>query len=430
MRRIVSPVRKLELVYVRILETSYFAQTGAAARALHAAQEAVRTGAEARLTATTRWQITMLVAYCHALNGALAQAAAWSLRAIDAAYGPEKASARQEADFLATYIDLMEGRTREAADLLAVLLRGQRERQERFPMLLRLVPHIPRTVLGLALRQGIEVDHVRRMVVEHGFAPPDRTAPNWPWPIAVRSFGGQELSFHGEVLKTAGKAQKRPLMLLRALLTAGGAGKAQATLATQLWPEVDDPKASLNITLHRLRKLLGDEKSVAVASGQLILDGARVWTDVRAFAELCAQAETAATPEAGTAALKDLADALLALYRGPFCADHEEAWLMAPREGYRRRFLGLVGRLGDLLEQRHEWSAAHHLYTRALESEPLGEGSWRGLMRCAHAQHDTVAAFSVYRRCRDMLSIVLGRAPSPETQALAAALGLNERQAA
>lgn len=423
MRRMVSPARKLEQVYVRILEAACFAQTGAVARALQAAQEAVQTGAEAKLTATTRWQITMLLAYCQALTGNLQEARAGSVRAIDAAYGPEKASAREEADFLAAYIDLVDGRPDDAARLLQELLRGQRERGACFPMLLRVVPQVAEALLPLALREGIEVEHVRSTILAHAFSPPDRLAPDWPWPLAVRAFGAMELSFHGEMLKSGGKAQKRPLLLLKALLAAGGSGKSQATLAAQLWPEVDDPKASLNVTLHRLRKLLGDEKAIAVVSGNVLLDDSRVWTDVRAFADLCEQAHTLVSGDADAAALKRTSEALMALYRGPFCADDEEPWLMAAREGCRRRFVATVGRLGEALESRQEWAAARALYTRALDAEPLAEAGHRGLMRCAHAQNDQAAVFSAYRRCREILSVVLGRTPSPETEALVVELG-------
>ena len=117
-----------------------------------------------------------------------------------------------------------------------------------------------------------------------------------------------------------------------------------------------------------------------------------------------------------------LPEDVLALCRGPFCADDEEPWLLAPRDGHRRRFLGAVRRLGDLLEERQAWSAPHDLYTRAQDAEPLAEASYRGLMRCAHAQHDPTAAFSVYRRCRHILSVVLVRPPSSETEAPAVAL--------
>ncbi|MCZ8254283.1 MAG: bacterial transcriptional activator domain-containing protein, partial [Polaromonas sp.] len=67
---------------------------------------------------------------------------------------------------------------------------------------------------------------------------------------------------------------------------------------------------------------------------------------------------------------------------------------------------------------------ARDLYLRALSTEPLSEVIYRSLMRCAHAQNDPSAAFSAYRRCRDTLSILLGRKPSEETDKLAISLGL------
>lgn len=430
MRRMMSPARRLELVYVRILETCYFAQTGAVANALQSAEDAVRTGAEASLAAApTRWQSVMLLAYCHAQTGGFEQAKACSLQAVALAYGPEQAAAAEEARFIAAYVDHIHGRTPQALDSLRGLLRGHREREASFPLLMRLIPGVAQTLLSLALREGIEVEHVRRQIVERVFAAPDDITPDWPRPIAVRALGRMELSFDGEPARPSRKAQKRPLELLKALLAAGEGGKAQSPLAERLWPDVDDPKASLNVTVHRLRKLLGDEKALRVVGGNLVLDESRIWTDLRALADLCGQVEALpADTEPGVASR--LALALLDLYRGPFCGDDEEAWLLPAREAWRRRFLAAVVRLGALLEQAGDWAAAARLYARALEAEPLAETSHRGLMRCAHAQQDPAAAFSAYRRCRDILSIVLGRAPSAETEALAVGLGLKEPPAA
>jgi LuxR family transcriptional regulator, maltose regulon positive regulatory protein len=429
MRGMMSPARKLELVYVRILETSYFAQTGAVANALQTAEDAVQAGAEASLaSAPPRWQSVMLLAYCHAQTGGLEQAKDWSRQAVAVAFGPEQAAAAAEAKFIAAYVDHVHGRTPQALDSLRRLLRTQREREASFPLLMRLIPGVAQTLLSLALREGIEVDYVRRKIVERVFAAPDDITPDWPRPIAVRALGRMELSFDGEPARSSGKAQKRPLELLKALLAAGEQGKAQATLAKQPWPEVDDPKASLNVTVHRLRKLLGDEKALRVVGGNVVLDEDRIWSDVRALGQLCEQVDAlSADAEPGVA--RRLALTLLDLYRGPFCGDDEEAWLLPAREAWRRRFLAAVVRLGTLLEQASDWAAAGRLYARALEAEPLAETSHRGLMRCAHAQQDPAAAFSAYRRCRDILSIVLGRAPSAETEALAVGLGLKERPA-
>jgi len=80
--------------------------------------------------------------------------------------------------------------------------------------------------------------------------------------------------------------------------------------------------------------------------------------------------------------------------------------------------------LGTQLEQQAQWDQARDLYLRALSIEPLSEVVYRALMRCAHAQNDPSAAFSVYRRCRETLSILLGKKPSEETERLAVSLGL------
>jgi DNA-binding SARP family transcriptional activator len=73
---------------------------------------------------------------------------------------------------------------------------------------------------------------------------------------------------------------------------------------------------------------------------------------------------------------------------------------------------------GDVLEHRREWSRARSLYQRALEVDNLAEAIYRRLMVCLREEGDPSGALSAYRRCRELLSIVLGRAPSAETEAV------------
>ena len=47
----------------------------------------------------------------------------------------------------------------------------------------------------------------------------------------------------------------------------------------------------------------------------------------------------------------------------------------------------------------------------------------RRLMVCYRELGEPAEALNVYRRCREMLSIVLGVKPSPETEAIRATLG-------
>lgn len=57
-------------------------------------------------------------------------------------------------------------------------------------------------------------------------------------------------------------------------------------------------------------------------------------------------------------------------------------------------------------------------YRRGLEADNLAELLYRGLMRSLAATGDQAEALNAYRRCRELLSIVLGLKPSPETERL------------
>jgi DNA-binding SARP family transcriptional activator len=124
--------------------------------------------------------------------------------------------------------------------------------------------------------------------------------------------------------------------------------------------------------------------------------------------------------------LNHLAVTLLSLYRGPYSDGNDEAWLLSGRNRWRNRFLEGATALGLQLEKCNALAMANTLYLRALEVEPLAETMYRNLMRCAHAQNDPSAAFSAYRRCRETLSVILGKRPSPETEKLAMSIGLIE----
>ena len=56
--------------------------------------------------------------------------------------------------------------------------------------------------------------------------------------------------------------------------------------------------------------------------------------------------------------------------------------------------------------------------TKGIEQDTLAEDFYRGLMRCHLALGAPANALRVYRRCRELLSIVLAVAPTAETEAL------------
>ena len=95
---------------------------------------------------------------------------------------------------------------------------------------------------------------------------------------------------------------------------------------------------------------------------------------------------------------------------------------MAARDRLRAKFVRAVTSLGARLEERKAWDQAAALYARALELDNLAEALYRRLMIAYRELGETAEAIQVYRRCRDMLSIVLGLSPSAETEAIRATL--------
>ncbi len=114
-----------------------------------------------------------------------------------------------------------------------------------------------------------------------------------------------------------------------------------------------------------------------------------------------------------------LARALLDAYPGHFLAAEEDArWAIDLRDRLRSKLARTVLGLGERLQATGRWSEAVGLYERALELDNLAEGLYRGLMICHRELGQPAAALQAYRRCRELLSVVLGLAPSAETEAV------------
>jgi adenylate cyclase len=247
-----------------------------------------------------------------------------------------------------------------------------------------------------------------------------------PAPLAIYTLGQFALLRDGQPITFSRKVQKRPLDLLKVLVAHGGVRADIAPLIEALWPDAegDAAKVSFDSNLHRLRKLLDVEDVLRLSEGRLSLDDKRCWSDVWAFDDLIDRIERAThAPTPDNATLGELARELLRLYTGHFLEqESQEPWAAAARDRLKAKFLRTVGTLGAGLEQCAEWHGAATLYSRALELDNLAEALYRRLMICYRELGEVAEALQVYRRCRDMLSIVLGAAPSAETEAVRATL--------
>ena len=275
-------------------------------------------------------------------------------------------------------------------------------------------------IVELALAHGIEVEHARRIIGKLGLRPRSPEIESWPWPIRIRALGAFDVRCKGTETDmetaTGKKKPKKPFELLQYLIAHGGASVPVAAATDALWPDAegDAGKRSFDVTLYRLRNLLGADEAIRLEGGKLSLNDAMCWIDCFAFERLAAGLEGATGERCD-----ELARRSLELYRGHFLANEEaHAWASAYREQLRARLRGVVERAGDRLESSARPADAEQLYRRALQLDPVAEPIYRRLIRSLARRGETAAAIEAYRRCREMLSIVLNVQPAPETERL------------
>ena len=416
----VDPARKLETALLRWFEGCIAALRGDFTAAEGATRTAVRLSLETgSVPATFLCHSGLLLALDATGQRAEAEEVLERMRGLVA--GVRGGFLRYQTALWEAHILLGRGDEGFRAPLAEALALGRREGY--FSQSLWWPPMMSR-LCGAALEAGIETDYVRELVARRRLAPPeDGTREHWPWPLRIRTLGRFEVARDGAALEVHGKAQKKPLELLKALVALGSEGVESSRLAALLWPDADGDaaKASFDTTLYRLRKLLALDTALVLAEGKLSVDRRQCWVDVWTFERVVREAE-------GTRAAAD------APADDPVGPSGERSSTRIPdTSSPRRRMPG--GRstcaIGCARSSRGPCSGsasgcrrpgggseAVALYERTLELDNLAEALYRGVMICHRELGQPAAALQAYRRCRELLSVVLGLAPSAETEAV------------
>ena len=281
-----------------------------------------------------------------------------------------------------------------------------------------------------ALEEGIETEYVQRFIRHRHLVPdkPPIKIETWPWSVKIRTLGGFELFVDDQRVTFPGKAQKKPIELLKALLSQGGRDVSEAQLTETLWPdsEGDAAHSAFTTTLSRLRQLLGYERAVLIEDGKASLDPRFCWVDLWAFEKLAQDVEQTLLSAPGKDKRRNQATAVLAmlekvtaLYRGGYLPnDANQAWTISMRERLRNKFLKLVTHVGDLSEQAGQWERAITSYQWAMETDSLNEELFQRLMTCQMKLDRFDEAITTYRLCKHTLLTVFGLTPSEKTEAL------------
>ncbi|MCA0239423.1 MAG: hypothetical protein LCI02_01075 [Proteobacteria bacterium] len=239
-----------------------------------------------------------------------------------------------------------------------------------WPRFLGYFPDWAAQVADAGLRAGVEVEFASAAIRERRLLPRARWRDDWPWRLKVRVLGALAIERDGRPLVIGGKTPRKPLELL-ALLAAHGGGPLDAqAVIDDLWPSLDasTPRASLDMAVSRLRRLLDLPDAVVLADGRLALHPALAWTDVAAFEQL---ADAAEAGDVDAAAAADAADRALRLHADRLLGSQALAGLNARRRRQllQRQATLALGRARTLLAGG-DAAAACHVLQRALRCDP------------------------------------------------------------
>jgi LuxR family transcriptional regulator, maltose regulon positive regulatory protein len=261
-------------------------------------------------------------------------------------------------------------------------------------------------VFKLALEEGIDPELVQELIRLFRLKPPADVPDNWPWPVIIRTLGGFGIAVDGEPIQFSRKLPRKALLLLKALIACGGREIPEHTICDMLWGDEDGDAAAnaLNITLVRLRKLLGKPDAIQHLGGKLSINTEICWVDAWAFEDRLAKGRERKG---------------LDLYAGTFLPeDSGESWTVAMRERLRGRFIHALSSHGAAMETAGEFDDAASCYLRGIDADAIVETFHQGLMRCYRLLGRPMEAISAYRRMKQTLSVVLGVPPSSESQRL------------
>jgi len=318
------------------------------------------------------------------------------------------------ARLLEAYVSVVHGDAARGRSLVQGAVTLARQRGFQFPQMSRYTV-VTRAILAEALRIGAERDYVTDVIQRLRIPAPSDAPDAWPWVVKIRTLGRFEVEREGQVVEFSGRAPRRVLALLKVIVAAGGRPVPTGRLVDALWTddEGDAGRKALDVSLVRLRKLLGDTDAVTVRDEHVALNREICWVDAWAFADAVEAVDRDPKVNVGFGIQS------LGLYRGDFLsADETDRSIIVMRLKLRDLLARLVVAVGRELEARGNWSQAMACYRQGIDADELAEDFYQGVMRCYAATGRSAEGIAVYRRLRQTLSVVLGLSPSARTEQL------------
>ena len=243
--------------------------------------------------------------------------------------------------------------------------------------------------------------------------------------IRVYTLGRFSLVKNEQAVDFPGRAKRKPMDLLKALIALGGRDVCQVKVAEILWPDADGDAAhrSLDTTLHRLRKLLDNDRAIMLREGKISLSNDCCWVDAWAFERVQGRLEFILdqlfNENIDNQEVVKLANIALSMYKGPFLGvSSSESWAITYRERLRSKYIRLLRKVGRYYEANGKLDIALEAYLKGLEIDGLLEELYQRAMACYCGLELRAEALLCYQRCVMNLRAHLGIPPSPRTEQL------------
>jgi predicted ATPase/DNA-binding SARP family transcriptional activator len=273
------------------------------------------------------------------------------------------------------------------------------------------------------IERALEFDADRKATSgQHtAYAPPVAPTPavNETTGLEVEALGPLKVTIDGRVLDAAewGSARSRELLVFL-LVNPDGATKEQVGHA--LWPDSSPAQLRNNfhVTLHRLRKTLGNAEWIVTTNDRYAVDAAVLRKFDATMFEGAVQSARRALKRKEAGAVAGLERAL-AIYRGEFL-DGEPVgdWHLETRDHLQNLAMEGLMALGAAQVEEDRHARAVETYRLVLARDELHEEALRALMAAHAAMGDRTLALRAYQRFAERLKRELESEPSRETRAL------------
>ena len=280
-------------------------------------------------------------------------------------------------------------------------------------------PDIMARLCVLALDEGMEVEYIQRLISKRDLFLDGKTltVDRWPWRVKIFILGGLSIYKDGVLLKFNRKAPKKPLEMLKLLITLGGREVPEQKISDVLWEDADGDSAydAFNTTLKRLRKLIGVDNAILFSNGRLTLNSRYCWVDVWAFERLLKEANMSSQEVLDEASVIRIEKALEIYGKGFNIEVGDNPLSMLFNKRIKSKFIRSVLKLSSHWEKAGLFEKAIEYYTKGIEIDSLSEELYQKFMVCLDKQGKSAEALVVYKRLSEILSQVLDTEPSIET---------------